>query len=276
MSNALSIRKWGFVTAALAVAGGSIVPTLSMEATDHLSARALVDLYIELALGVEFGTSDRQLVKWSTASTVRVVTFPRNTIVQAGQEADVSEAVDQMVAEISAPIERPAIVSLHPDALSAGLSFTDLKPPHVVANGIQVYVGSREEALEGAILLFGNRADVLAAFAASWPSNQPVCYGWTQTDSSDPNLAVSAYVFIEYSERFEECLFEEVMQSFGLPNDLPSGSRSIFNDDNVHSRPTATDWLLWRAHFDDRLVRGMNENALRAAAEIVLLELLSP
>lgn len=46
------------------------------------------------------------------------------------------------------------------------------------------------------------------------------------------------------------CLAEEITQALGLRNDLFRLEDTIFNDDNAHSQPTATDLLMLRALYD--------------------------
>ena len=65
------------------------------------------------------------------------------------------------------------------------------------------------------------------------------------------------------------------MQSFGISNDLPSGTPSIFTDDEAYNEPTELDWLMWQLHGDPRLEAGMAEDDVRRIAPEIIETLLN-
>lgn len=74
---------------------------------------------------------------------------------------------------------------------------------------------------------------------------------------------------------YRACFVEEVMQALGPSNDLYRLEDSGFNDDEVHSAPTAFDLLMLRVLYDDALTADMTKAEARVAAERALTRILA-
>ena len=69
------------------------------------------------------------------------------------------------------------------------------------------------------------------------------------------------------------CLFEELMQVLGPAGDFYYLAGSIFNDDQIHLRPTAFDYLVLKTIYDPRLKPGLPADQAERIAHTILDDL---
>lgn len=245
------------------------------------SVDELVDLYVELALKFEAGTGmqgDGRVIKWNPDSVVKVVAQPVGTFISQNALADTLVDETKRVTD--------AIASRAPDQQIVAFDRTELLRfvetarvigPSALANSILVLLADRGELVKRIDTLSEQSPDAvsLKILLSQIPSiNEPICAGWTLKEARRDTFVFRGFVFIEYSPGVTGCLFEELMQSFGIYNDFPDGTASIFNDDNVYQEPTELDWLLWKVHLDPRIKSGMTEVEVRPIAHNIISEII--
>lgn len=238
----------------------------------------LVDLYVELTLSVESFEGFESLGylrKWTSGSTPTIVTHIGDSLFdQTGRVDEVLEAVHEISDDVSSRLGKPVLRALGRQELLDLLTGDRSEFQRVVDEGIVIFVGAREEIQEIADQIpfdTGILNSVLEQVfkSADLGSGVP-CMGVGLGIGATPDGVNQAKILIEDGPWLEECVYEELMQVFGMPNDFPAGTASLFNDDNVFNRPTELDWLLWRLHFDERLKTGMREYEVRLVAAEVL------
>lgn len=242
----------------------------------------LIELYVHTSLTAEGGLStvDHRLVKWPADKTVRVITIPLDSVFDTpGQHTQLIARTKRIVDRIAAATDAPGIDALGVEEMRA---FVQVAPPADPHGALKDHV----------VVLFGSQAELIGA-AKSWASlpgpegllmtallphlgmMDQLCFGIWVADPSSYRLA-GAFVLIDaVTPQLDQCIYEEVMQSFGLMNDFPAGTHSIFNDDNVFEEPTYLDWFLWQVHQDPRLEAGMDEAAVRRVARDVIESLIA-
>lgn len=239
------------------------------------SVDELASLYVELALSRE-GDPDSQsagrLGKWLPDTSVRILPQPSATLVTqygASRFVDETKRISDILGSL---VAHPTIVTfdlpgLEEFARQARLDGTG----EFLRDSVVIIAGTKAELFQAMLdISWNNPSFPKALIDALRGSSETFCAGWnTRLNENVWNLD-RGFLFIEYSETFDACLYEEIMQSFGIPQDFPDGTPSIFNDDNVYGEPTELDLLLWRVHGDPRLKAGMTrDEVLPLAHEII-------
>ena len=271
-----SKRKWLTVAATTAVAAATtfvMSSTLAGPAVIPfgLSKTAIADLYERLAFGSELETPGTErfrehIKKRDPKRVVRVVVLPQP-----------STPIDQTVASAKAVIDeitdRSAAMDTHVlsmDELSEILSATPERRSDL-ADALFVFIGNREELMAGIgkVVAANGAVAGLSAWASSLRGDEPMCFVMATSRDGTASIGYSM-AWIEAGAALEECLYEEVMQSFGIANDFPAGVPSLFSDDRVYRVPSELDWVLWRIHTDPRIVAGMSKMEARAVVSVIL------
>lgn len=243
----------------------------------------LVDLYVQLALSREAGTDTEGtgiLTKWPPEAAIRIFAQPSETLIERdGPELFINET-KRISDFIASPISHPKIVTYDAVQLAEVARQARLDgSAKYFENSVSVYIATRKELLEKMLEIQRLVTPLFPDYLIAAVSNakKTACVGWNaRRGDADWNL-YRAFVFIEYKDKptLDSCLYEEVMQSFGIPDDFPPGTPSIFNDDDVYHEPTELDLLLWRVHADPRLRAGMKEEEVRPIARQIIEELLA-
>jgi hypothetical protein len=247
-------------------------PTISSFSVDQI-----VDRYIDLAFGSEFppsGTTVRgdRIFKRDPDNIVNIVPLPKPS-------APLGE-VFSLVTKVALDLEaQSGGIRLKVFDESNILGFLQRNQPALLkdyANSVIVYVGSSDE-LRIAIEAAAVQDPIFREVYHYWrdlPANagKPLCMAGAAPNAEFSQVIGMAIVWVEYGPRLEECLYEEIIQSFGLANDLPVGTASMFNDDGVFDYPTQLDWKLWHIHTDPRLTAGMTASEVRKIVETILEE----
>jgi hypothetical protein len=110
---------------------------------------------------------------------------------------------------------------------------------------------------------------VLSAFDAS-DGITSFCAAFSYLDESNPGVITGASILIEFGDDFEACLYEQIMQSFGLWADFPPGTQSLFAEDELFTSPTELDWLIWRLHTSRELKAGAGREEVREIATVLV------
>ncbi|WDQ98449.1 DUF2927 domain-containing protein [Devosia sp. J2-20] len=153
------------------------------------------------------------------------------------------------------------LVFVEPSRYKSILSLSAEDADEFFDDSITVYVGPRHEIVESVRKLGEKAFATFGSFAQNAPLNRS-CFGLAYGHGNGEYFIGKAFVFIEYSssDRLYACLYEEIMQTFGIPGDLVFGSYSIFNDDDVYSIPTELDWAMWDLHNNIKLQAGMSQS----------------
>jgi len=238
----------------------------------------LVDRYVELALSREAGTSSEgsgTLAKWSPDASVRI--FPQPS-------ASIAAPTDLFVSETKRISDSLASLITHPKIVTLDLAELEEAARQAKADGsaaffensIAVYIAPRNELLAKMLEIKEKVTPLFPDYLISAVSNanKTACVGWNLRRGAADFSLYRAFIFIEYYDQatLDACLYEEIKQSFGIPNDFPAGTPSIFNDDDVYQVPTPLDLLLWRVHADPRLKVGMKEQEVRPIARRIIEE----
>ncbi|MCB9994592.1 MAG: DUF2927 domain-containing protein [Hyphomicrobiaceae bacterium] len=241
---------------------------LDGNSSEAYSPQQIADYYTYLAFGSEWPVdpsfSGDAIFKRNSVSPVFVVLLPKPSV-------GIDWAFEQLravVEEISLRNSGPPIIALDKegvrDFVQRNLPLDRNDPKSDWANSLLIYIGSRHE-LEGPVSAAAAQLPALFdMFAAAEAGNLPFCATASQVDPVQPKNIGTAIAWIETGPEVESCLYEEIMQSFGIAKDFPPGAPSIFSDDEAHRRPTELDWQLWRIHTDPRIVSGMSRDAASA------------
>ncbi|VAW14526.1 hypothetical protein MNBD_ALPHA11-51, partial [hydrothermal vent metagenome] len=246
---------------------------------DGVSASELIDSYTEVAFFNEVTGEKHTLRKFPQDAVVDIVLVPQDSIFDTPGYVHELIALTANVAEkLNGALPKPALNALSAnESIDFLFSFAPGGTPKT-ENWIMVIVGSVDE-LKNMMDLFETglpgvfdilRQKVLPVIEAR-NDDDLNCFAQGFVAKSDGASLVSGLVFIQDNSFVEACLYEEVMQMFGLANDLPFGSPSIFNDDNVYDLPTPLDLAMWKLHFLPELKPGMELEQART----VILDLLS-
>jgi len=250
-------------------------------ALEDYSVQQLTDLYVDLTFAFEGNGKLEGLSKWPNSVPVKVMTFPRDSIFDKGDRF--REIID-LASSVATSLDRGAgkhVLEAYGSEEMVNMALSPEARSRVTElASIFLYVGSRGEIKETATMLsetIGRHVlDIHRGYlSGSVSAGGPLCYGVVLPEPNDPYTILRAWVFIEDTAAIEECLYEEIMQSFGLFNDLPAGAPSMFNDDMVYNVPTPLDWFMWRLHLDSRLRPGMSESEVRAVAPQLISDLLN-
>lgn len=248
-------------------------------AATNLTSSEIVEAYLDIALSNEVTREKDVLRKWRTTTEPLIVTVPGESMLADERYRHAIDTIVDVARELAGPIGPDHFRALNEQEMLRGIETGELTSIGPDFNLITVYVGTASE-------LAAWNANVARAYPPAVRVHQgflrgskrtgaALCYGITLPGSKhSPNEIGYAWLFFEDTDKLADCAFEDLMQVFGLFNDLPKGSPSMFNDDLVHNRPTELDWLLWRVHFDDRLEAGMSEEELRPVVERVVAELI--
>jgi len=267
------------IPAAIALFNTSTFAAEEKYLPDGVSASELIDSYIEVAFFNEVTGEKHTLRKFPQDTVVDIVLVPQDSIFDTpGYVHELIALTDNIAEKLNSALPTPALKALSAnESIDFLFSFAPGGTPKT-ENWIMVIVGSIDE--------LKNMMDI---YESGWPDMfddvrrfvLPViearndaemnCFGQNFVDKSDEASLVVGFVFIQDNSFVEACLYEEVMQAFGLANDLPFGSPSIFNDDNVYDFPTPLDLAMWNLHFSPELKPGME----REQARTVISDLLS-
>lgn len=237
----------------------------------------IVDFYVEIAFGSEFSFlglafSDDQIAKRNQNNPIRIVPLPKPSVPLQESFALIKKVSIEMQTysgglQLFTYDESNLMKFLNRDQI-------DLQADYL--NSVVVYIGSREELRASVKKAASNNPPIWQMLESSTlPLNvgKPLCMAASSAYDEGTQTIGMAIAWIEYGPRLEECLYEEIMQSFGIGNDFPAGTPSIFNDDGVYTSPTPLDWTLWRIHTDPRIVAGMKEKEVRKVAMEILKEI---
>lgn len=241
------------------------------------TADDLVELYVELALLEEEGADNDQdglLHKWPSDVAVRII--PQANTPDPDHVIEEAKRISDFLGSLGTS---PAIVTFDKKGLEEFASEARLdgtgKPFEYT---VVAFVAPRDELIARMQMIEASSPGILPpAFLTELPRvTEPICVGATTARTKNDPQIFRALLFVEYNEGFAACLFEELMQSFGISNDFPPGTPSIFNDDGTYDSPTALDLFLWRVHGDERLKAGMDVHSVVPVATEVILDLLGP
>jgi hypothetical protein len=216
--------------------------------------------YLDVAFTSEFEgieVSADRLKKRIDDRPIRVLTVPL-------MPAPIEETLVAVKTVTSVLNEHSPLLELlfvEPSQYRSIVSLTAEDADEFFDDSITVYVGSRHELVESLRKLGEKAFATFGSFAQNAPLNRS-CFGLAYGHGNGDHFIGKAFVFIEYSnsERLYACLYEEIMQTFGIPGDLSFGSHSIFNDDDVYAKPTELDWAIWSLHQNSQLRAGMSES----------------
>lgn len=244
---------------------------------DRLSNETVTDLYVHLAFNQEIEPRHfSYLRKWG--EPIHIYTFPRDSVFDKGTEHanSVMNSVYDVVQDISTIIGPGRVLGLDSKAMTDLVTQSPFTSIEDLVGGIAVYVGSRSELSDIANAL-GAADRIIPETVHRYVDINPVrplCLGFALPRRDDHSILTIGWVLIEDNEStIVECIYEELMQMFGILNDFPSGAPSLFNDDGVFSRPTELDRLLFAVHFDDRLEAGMTEEEVRVRLVEILTDI---
>jgi hypothetical protein len=235
----------------------------------RLDRDAVVESYLSLTFGTEFETAASRsdvLVKRPQDQISVVVTFPQ----PSSFRYELFWQVGRIVAEMAAYSMGQQVRALGPD--DAVKFLTNPSASNVGENNaIVVNIGSRNEiraSLELAAsadpALLEIYESVLEQAVAEGGAICLVASGFPMAGS--PVLG-KAIIWIEDTPNLEDCLYEEMLQSFGLMNDIQRDVDSLFSDVSSASRPSSMDWCFWAIHTNAAMKAGMDQIAARAAAQ---------
>lgn len=244
-------------------------------ALSEFTDEQIVDYYVELAFGAEVmlpGSpfSAQEIIKRKPVRTVHLVALPQPTM-------SMSRAVSA-VKKIADDIERRSggidIVTYDENTIVDYVARNKNGVLVDFQDSIFVFIGSEGELLES--MEEKSKSDPIvkilyeAVIGLPPGSPYPVCVAGISQHPDSAQVIGAVVAWIEDGPDLEECLYEEIMQSFGIGNDFPAGTHSMFNDDRVYNRSTELDWLLWRIHTAPRIQAGMTAPvAIEAAREIL-------
>jgi len=244
-----------------------------------LTVSEIVEAYLSVVLSDEVYGDRDALRKWRATTEPLIVTVPSDSMFDSDEHyRNAINTIAEVATALAVPIGPGHFRALDADEMLRVVQTGELNSIGPEVNLITVYVGNREELAEWNAIIARAYPPATRThegfLRGSERTGVALCYGITLPGSIDrPNEIGYAWLFFEDTNKLADCASEDLMQVFGLFNDLPKGSPSMFNDDMVYSRPTELDWLLWRAHFDDRLKAGMSEKELRPLVERVVAEL---
>lgn len=270
--------RMGVVTASLVA--GLLCAISSASSAGHLSAEAIASMYGRLAFEDEYALAHD--AKAGRNFSMRLdIGRPINVVVlpNAGSPPALVDHVHELVAAITADLTSHA-PAVHFEIVSQNMMATYAANREDFArllrdNTLAIYIRTRQQ-MRDLVLRAGGDGGVFAKTLSVYEPGGisdgfPACFALLMAEP--PGLSpviIGASIFVEepYPD-IETCLYEEMMQSFGLGFDFPAGTASIFNDDQVYLRPTNLDWTLWRIHNDPAMLPGMNRaDAVAKAATI--------
>jgi hypothetical protein len=240
-----------------------------------MSASQIADTYIEVAFTNEVSGPSEHLRKWRRSKVpTLIVTIPSASLFDsANRYRDAINTISDAAKAIQTPIGPGHFTALNADQMEALASKV---PPYFdeEVNLITVHIGTIEELRIWHNLLTKADKRAPAVFEGflrgAMKSGTAFCFGSTYMTPQSPNEIAMAYLYFEDTSELADCAYEDLMQIFGLYGDLPAGSPSMFNDDNVYNRPTEIDEMLWKLHFDSRLRAGMTPAEARQAVLAIL------
>lgn len=246
--------------------------SIADESLTGMTVSKFADLYVDLAFGSEFqswGPRQDSIFKRVDRRPVNIIPLPKPSVpleVALTSVAAVAQNVEQHSANVV--LNTHSMDELN-ELLSAGLS------PEVLRDSVVIYIGTRSELGDSIRANADINPHLVQLFerAASDRSVEQICMAAAAPTHEGSNIIGMAIVWIEYKSNIDECIYEELMQSFGLGNDFSSGVPSMFNDDGVYSEPTDLDWLFWQVHTDPRMSPGMNRIEAHQIASQVAIEL---
>lgn len=238
-----------------------------------LSDAQTTELYLRVAFGSEFeslipGVISDRILKRAQGKAVSIIAFPQPSVPLDESFRVVGEVAEELATH-SSDLRLHTYSRDEVLRLSASLVAGDRRS---FDDAVLIYIGSQDElrrvaSAAGIASLYDTLSD------AASTAGLPLCFGIMLARTDNPNEIGKAAVLIEHSLALRECLFEEIMQTFGISNDLPAGTPSIFNDDNLFGTPTELDWKLWRIHTDHSIRSGMNIEDARHAVSAILGQL---
>lgn len=250
---------------------------LAVEPSRQLTNEEVVNLYISIAFGSEFGFLTEAVAdkiwKRDPKQVVNIIPFPSESV----PIDETLSVVSSVVAEIASHSDEVDLRTLGPSDVAELQSGGEAAWRAILADSVIVHVGSRAE-LQSSLEAYGAKDPAIAkmyagTFAPPLNEDYPLCLAASNERSQGSMLIGTSIAWVQSGPALRECLYEEIMQSFGIANDLPAGTPSIFNDDQRYQQPTGLDWVLWKLHNDPRIVAGMSITDVRAVAPTILSDL---
>lgn len=234
----------------------------------QLERDVVVEAYLDLAFGTEFETPTTRpdiILKRPQDQVAVVVPFPQ----RSSFRYVLFWQVGRVVADIAARSSGLQLRALGPDEAIEFINSPDTSSlgPN---NAIVVNIGSREEIRESVEFAASPDPAIMEIYERALhqaeTANGPVCL--VATGEPDPTTGIlgRALIWIEDGPWLDECLYEEIMQAFGLTNDFQSDLDSLFSDHSRATRPTLMDWCFWSIHTNAALKPGMDRVSARAVA----------
>lgn len=236
----------------------------------------LVELYERLALGpselepADAIKSDRLIQKRAPKRAVEVAILPQQSVPVDQTIASAALVIDEIT-------ERSPGLAVHVLSSEELIEFTRRNAGRQpdLTDYLLVFIGSRQELLDsiGKHATGKQAVSPLYDRALALGKQVPVCFAITTSAGGGAGYIGYAAAWVESGSSMNECLYEEVMHSFGLVGSFPPGVPSIFSSDRLYRSPTDLDWALWRIHEDGRIVAGMRGSDAREVANIVVGEM---
>jgi hypothetical protein len=229
----------------------------------------LFEEYEALAFGAEYDIYDdlpTVFMKRDPAHVAVVVPFPRSSSFRYELFSTIAAVVD----DINDHSTGVKVTTL--DARSAASYVTNGGAEDIEANDtIIVNVGSRDEIRRSVLETSANDPRLLALYQhvlemATAAGVLQVCLTVSGTPKEGSAVLGRAVIWIEDGPLLEACLYEEILQSFGLFNDFGYDLDSIFSDVNHVTRPSELDWCLWALHSHASIEPGMTGDEARPVA----------
>lgn len=210
----------------------------------------LVDHFVEVALGQEYpglSKAPPTLTKW-TAPLVGVH-------VQGRKSQALIDLASKHIRTISG---------------LTGVRFRTFKPGETIPSIDLIFLKRAEMGNIG-----GPNVDTDAIRAlASDPTMACFFLKWQTPDNAIVKAIVVANVEMEPA-RIDSCLLEELTQVMGLPNDVQTYWKTLFNPTDVSFAHSPWDALYLRTLYDPRLKPGMAADKVRAVVRPIFAEALS-
>lgn len=263
----------GVVAVVLGVSANAIAqPKLAI--SEDYTDDQIAQLYLHLALGSEFAVLDskyntERIVKRDQSRPVNIIAIPQPSV-------PIHETIS-MVNDVAGDIQRHSddveFRLYDEDGILNFINRDQSDLLDVFQDTVAIYVGSKVEiegAIEKAASVTPEVAEIYMGVAPQVAAGKPLCLGVSFRRWDRPQFIGKSLVWVEYGPNLRECLYEEIMQSFGIANDFPVGVASIFNDDAVLKTPTPLDWELWRLHMHPRIQAGMQVEQVKNIIEEII------
>lgn len=263
MGDRIERTKSFFAAATLVAALCAVVANAS---DTQSNGEAIVEAYLALAVGTELPSEtslNDVITKRPLDDITIVVPFPLPSSFSYHFFSD----VERVVEEISARSTGLKIQALRVEEAS---KFVSAPQVPVRNDAIVVHLGSRDEIRAAVALAAKDDPHLLEVYSElvdqAVQYDQDVCLMASRFVEAGVPVVGKAIVWIEDGSRVQECLYEEILQAFGISNDFQYDINSIFSDSIGVMRPSALDWCFWAIHTNAAIKPGMTREAAKAAA----------